>query len=120
MFCKNQHIYRSNVRPGYLILTLMSNTEDLARTTSKLIDFSTCEISDALIKLKAPHGGYLPDINMLSPSPSSPSASSTRICGPAYTVLMVMSSDVSAPKLSEHFVDTIPQGSVIVISAPPS
>ncbi|XP_006460760.1 hypothetical protein AGABI2DRAFT_117687 [Agaricus bisporus var. bisporus H97] len=97
----------------------MSDPEDLARTTSKLVDFSTCEISDALIKLKVPHGGYIPDINMLSPSPSSPSASSIRLCGPAYTVRMVMSSDVSAPKLSEHFVDTIPEGSVIVISAPP-
>lgn len=87
-----------------------------ARGTSKLIEFSTCEISDALIKLKLPHGGYIPDIHMLSPSASG---SDVRICGPAYTVRMVSASDTTSPKLSAHFVDTAPEGSVIVIAAPP-
>ena len=32
-----------------------------------LSEFSTCEVSDALIKLKIPHGGYLPDVKMLTP-----------------------------------------------------
>ncbi|KAL4251471.1 Ribonuclease E inhibitor RraA/RraA-like protein [Abortiporus biennis] len=79
-----------------------------------LSTFSTCEISDALIKLGVPNGGHIPDIQQYSPS-----SSETRICGPAYTVKMVMSSDKSAPKLSAHFVDTVPNGSVIVIDAPP-
>ncbi|KAF9452744.1 RraA-like protein [Macrolepiota fuliginosa MF-IS2] len=87
-----------------------------ARPISKLVEFSTCEISDALIKLKLPHGGYIPDIHMLSPSASE---SSLRICGPAYTVRMVSASDTAAPKLSAHFVDTAPEGSVVVIGAPP-
>ena len=95
------------------IITAMSNA---IRTTSQLVEFSTCEISDALIKLKLPHGGYIPDIYMLSPSASE---SSLRICGPAYTVRMVLGSDTAAPKLSAHFVDTTPEGSVIVIGAPP-
>ncbi|KAJ3570391.1 hypothetical protein NP233_g4437 [Leucocoprinus birnbaumii] len=104
--------------PRALIQDLHDHTmsTSTARTTSKLIDFSTCEISDALIKLKLPHGGYIPDINMYSPSTSG---SGLRICGPAYTVKLVSGSDNTSPKLSSHFVDTTPEGSVIVIGAPP-
>ena len=53
---------------------------------------------------------------MFSPSTSS---SETKICVPAYTVKMVLSSNKTAPKLTEHFVDMVPEGSVIVIDAPP-
>ncbi|KAK0212905.1 ribonuclease E inhibitor RraA/Dimethylmenaquinone methyltransferase [Desarmillaria ectypa] len=81
---------------------------------SKLADYSTCEISDALIKLGTPHGGYVPDINLISTLPPD-----TTVCGPAYTVQMVLAFDQSAPKLSAHFVDTVPASSVIVINAPP-
>ncbi|KAK0225854.1 ribonuclease E inhibitor RraA/Dimethylmenaquinone methyltransferase [Armillaria fumosa] len=81
---------------------------------SKLADYSTCEISDALIKLGTPHGGYVPDINLISTLPSD-----TTVCGPAYTVQMILASDQAAPKLSAHFVDTAPASSVIVINAPP-
>ncbi|KDQ57445.1 hypothetical protein JAAARDRAFT_35160 [Jaapia argillacea MUCL 33604] len=85
--------------------------------SSSLSEYSSCEISDALIKLGLPHGGHIPDIHMFSPSPaSSPGA---RICGPAYTVQMVLGSDNSAPKLASHFVDTATEGSVIVINVPP-
>ncbi|KAF9010580.1 RraA-like protein [Cyathus striatus] len=86
----------------------------MAHHPSPLADFSTCEISDALIKLNIPHGGLLPDIHMLSPSPSS-----VRICSPAYTVQMVFASDKDAPKLADHFVDTATPGSAVVIDAPP-
>ncbi|KAI0339808.1 RraA-like protein [Trametopsis cervina] len=92
-----------------------------AMSTSSVSDllskFSTCEISDALIKLGVPHGGHIPDIHMFSLSASG--SSGTRICGPAYTVQMVLGSDTSAPKLSSHFVDTTPAGSVVVVAAPP-
>ncbi|KAG5638450.1 hypothetical protein H0H81_012515 [Sphagnurus paluster] len=77
---------------------------------SALAKFSTCEISDALLKLDVPHGGHIPDISVMS--------SSARICAPAYTVRMVDAYNSSAPKLSAHFVDTAPAGSVIVIEAP--
>jgi hypothetical protein len=79
-----------------------------------LAAFSTCEISDALLKLGLSHGGHIPDISLISPSPTA----DTKLCGPAYTVQMVMASDTQAPKLSSHFVDTSPSGSVIVINAP--
>ncbi|KAF8444607.1 RraA-like protein [Boletus edulis BED1] len=75
--------------------------------------YSTCEISDALIKLGSPHGGHIPDIHVLSPDHHA------RISGPAYTVQMVLASDQTAPRLAAHFVDTAPQKSVLVIDAPP-
>ncbi|KAL1670064.1 ribonuclease E inhibitor RraA/Dimethylmenaquinone methyltransferase [Schizophyllum commune] len=84
-----------------------------APRTTRLSELSTCQISDALIKLGVPHGGLLPDIHLKAPSQDA------RICGPAYTVRMVLSSNTSAPKLSGHFVDQAPEGSVIVIEAPP-
>ncbi|KAL4073910.1 RraA-like protein [Scleroderma yunnanense] len=77
--------------------------------------FSSCEISDALIKLGVLHGGLIPDLHVFSPAPST---SPPKICAPAYTVKMVSASDKNAPKLSTHFVDTAPPGSVIVIDAP--
>lgn len=80
-----------------------------------LATFSTCEISDALIKLGVPHGGHIPDIHLIS----SGSSLNTRICAPAYTVQMVLSSNQSAPKLSSHFVDMVPAGYIVVIDAPP-
>lgn len=99
-------------------LTVLSNARTMSSQTSssKLADFSTCELSDALIKIGLPHGGYIPDIDQLSPRLGT---TETRICGPAYTVQMVLASDKLSPKPAAHFVDTAPEGSVIVIDAPP-
>lgn len=83
--------------------------------TAALASFSTCELSDALIKLGLPHGGHLPDVHRAS---SYPGASEERLCGPAYTVQMVLASDDAAPRLKEHFVDTAEAGSVMIIGAP--
>ena len=82
---------------------------------SKLQSFSTCELSDALIKLGLEHGGHVPDIHLINDG-ASPAET---LCGPAYTVQMVLASETEAPKLREHFVDTAPSGSVIVIDVPP-
>ncbi|KAJ7218102.1 ribonuclease E inhibitor RraA/Dimethylmenaquinone methyltransferase [Mycena pura] len=78
-------------------------------SVSRLAHFSTCEISDALIKLGISSGGFIPGISLFS---------SGKICAPAYTVQMVLASNTSAPRLSDHFVDTAPPGSVIVIDVP--
>lgn len=99
----------------------LSRLRPLLRTMSysahlDLSKYTTCEVSDALIRLGVPHGGHLPDIHMLSPAAS---ASDTRICGPAYTVQMVLAVDTAAPKPAAHFVDTAPAGAVIVVAAPP-
>ncbi|PPR07713.1 hypothetical protein CVT26_003736 [Gymnopilus dilepis] len=77
-----------------------------------LADFSSCEISDALIKLSVSHGGHIPDIRLVTHE-------TRRICGPAYTVKFVLASDTGAPKLASHFVDTVTEGSVIIIDVPP-
>jgi hypothetical protein len=83
-------------------------------------DFSTAEVSDALIKLGVPHGGHIPDIHRISPHPRSESgAQGVRLCGPVYTVRIVLASDRMAPKLQQsHFVDLAPEGSVAFVSAP--
>jgi len=73
-------------------------------------------VADALIKLKLPHGGYLPGIEMYSPEPSRGGAS---VCGPAFTVKMVPQSDEGAPRPAKHFVDAAEPGSVMLVSAPP-
>ncbi|KAF9070081.1 ribonuclease E inhibitor RraA/Dimethylmenaquinone methyltransferase, partial [Rhodocollybia butyracea] len=78
-------------------------------TMSALSSYSSCELSDALVKLGVQSGGYIPDINHVS---------GKSICGPAYTVKFVYTTDTNAPKLSEHFVDTAPSGSVVVVDAP--
>ncbi|EST04734.1 SAP domain protein [Kalmanozyma brasiliensis GHG001] len=91
---------------------------EAASTLARLAQLSTCEVSDALLKLKIAEGGYLPGIEMYSPTYlSSPT---TRVCGPAYTVKMVSQSDVSAPKPAQHFVDAAEAypGHVMVVSAP--
>lgn len=85
------------------------------RLIEQLSEFSACEISDALIKLGSPNGGHIPDVHLVSPL-----GSGQKICGPAYTVQMVFTSETNAPKLSSHFIDTAPAGTVIVIDAPPS
>lgn len=91
--------------------------------------FSTCEISDALVKLGLTHnakenpvqrGGHIPDLRMLSPSPNDTVGQNRRICGYAYTVKMVRGDDLLAPKPAQHFVDAAPPGSVAVISVPPN
>jgi len=85
-------------------------------------DFSSCEVSDALLKLGVPHGGHIPDIHPISPPhlPSDKNTPGVRLCGPAYTVRIVLASERNAPKLQgSHFVDLAPNGSVAFVSAPP-
>jgi len=96
---------------------------------NELAQFSTCEISDSLVKLGLTHnakenpvqrGGFIPDINMMSPPPNDLGGQNTKICGIAYTVKMVRSDDMYAPKPAQHFVDAAPPGCVAVISVPPN
>lgn len=84
--------------------------------SSPLSQFSSCEISDALVKLGVASGGHIPDITMFSPSRD---AENVKICGPAYTVKMVHATDKQSPSPPVHFVDAAPAGHVMLISAPP-
>ncbi|KAM0756307.1 RraA-like protein [Meredithblackwellia eburnea MCA 4105] len=81
----------------------------------QLSDYASCEISDALVKLKVPHAGFIPDLDIVSHGKNKHS----KVIGEAYTVKMVDSADKDAPKLEGHFVDLAPSGSIMVISSPP-
>ncbi|CAK4031968.1 4-hydroxy-4-methyl-2-oxoglutarate aldolase [Lecanosticta acicola] len=81
--------------------------------------FTSCDVADALTKLKVPHGGFLPGLTMWSPKRQE---GSTKIIGPAYTVKYVRNHYEREPKQSRgggHYIDGIPQGAVVFISAPP-
>ncbi|KAF9430199.1 hypothetical protein BGZ94_007904 [Podila epigama] len=84
-------------------------------TTSKPPFYSSCDVADALLVLGLPDAGYIPDLHLWSPEFK---AGNTRLFGPAYTVQMVPVTDTKAPKPEQHFVDAIPEGSVVCISQP--
>jgi len=78
--------------------------------------YSTCDVSDALLKLKYPHGGFLPGLTLWSPKRQE---GPTKIIGPAYTVKYVRKNYENEPKLNGHYIDSIPAGAVVFISSPP-
>ncbi|KAK9244534.1 ribonuclease E inhibitor RraA/Dimethylmenaquinone methyltransferase [Lipomyces tetrasporus] len=80
-----------------------------------LKSFATCDIGDALIKLKYPYGGFLDGITMFSPERQ---AGSTKIFGEAITVKMVDANDTTSPSLSKHFCDYNEAGKIMYISQP--
>ena len=73
-------------------------------------------MADALTKLKVPHGGFLPGLTMWSPKRQE---GPTKIIGPAYTVKYVRKNYENDPKPQGHYIDSVPAGAVIFISAPP-
>ncbi|KAF9372170.1 hypothetical protein CPB97_001416 [Podila verticillata] len=83
--------------------------------TSKPAFYSSCDVADALLVLGHPAAGYVPDLHLWSPEYKT---GNTRLFGPAYTVQMVPVTDTAAPKPDQHFVDAIPEGSVVCISQP--
>ncbi|GAA5904035.1 bifunctional 4-hydroxy-4-methyl-2-oxoglutarate aldolase/oxaloacetate decarboxylase [Sporobolomyces salmoneus] len=91
----------------------MSSIRFTPEQISKLGSFSSCEISDALVKLGHPTGGYLPDLKRFS------GAENETVVGEAFTVEMVDASSADAPKLEDHFIDLATPNSVVVISSPP-
>ena len=75
-----------------------------------------CDVSDALLKLKHPHGGFLPGLTLWSPKRQN---GSTKIVGPAYTVRYVRKTYENEPKPVAHYIDSVPKGAVVFISSPP-
>lgn len=70
-------------------------------TSGVLSTYSTCDISDALLKLGIPTGGFLPGVSSWSPQRQE---GPTRVAGPAYTVKFVRNHQTNAPVLAEHYV----------------
>ncbi|KAK1027971.1 hypothetical protein LTR33_017414, partial [Friedmanniomyces endolithicus] len=74
-----------------------------------------CDVADALSKLKVPHGGFLAGLTMWSPKRQD---GPTKVVGPAYTVRYVRKNYENEPQPSGHYIDSVPSGSVVFISAP--
>jgi regulator of RNase E activity RraA len=89
-----------------------------------LQNYTACDISDALLKLKVPNCGFLPDLTLISPSSAQTSNISI---APASTVLFAPRK-ASKEELSEygeanipegkHWVDLTEKKTVVVISQP--
>ncbi|KAI0862954.1 RraA-like protein [Xylaria cubensis] len=79
-----------------------------------LYNYTTCDVSDALCKLKYRNGGFLSGLTMWSPQRQD---GPTKIVGPAYTVKYVPLND-PAPKHPTHYIDQVPKGAVVFVSCP--
>ncbi|KAJ5541367.1 ribonuclease E inhibitor RraA/Dimethylmenaquinone methyltransferase [Penicillium frequentans] len=83
----------------------------ISKALQGLKRFTTCDIGDALVKLKHPNGGFLDGLKMYSPG------GGTSIYGPAITVKMVeMNSPGPTPPL--HFADANKEGHIMYIQQP--
>jgi regulator of RNase E activity RraA len=88
-----------------------------------LKNYTACDISDGLLKLKVPNCGFLPDLTLITPS-TTPSDSQITIA-PASTVLFAPK---NAPDLSsyppknvpagKHYVDLTEPETIVVLSQP--
>ncbi|KFX90835.1 hypothetical protein V490_06247 [Pseudogymnoascus sp. VKM F-3557] len=79
-----------------------------------LQQFSTCDVSDALLKLNHPNGGFLSNLTLWSPQRQE---GNTKIIGAAYTVKYVLKGTGAAVHQG-HYIDSIPTGAVVFISSP--
>ena len=66
----------------------------------------SCDVSDALVKLKVHNGGFIPGITLWSPQRQD---GPTKIVGPAYTVQYAPMDD-ERPKWPTHYVRPDPAG----------
>lgn len=88
-----------------------------------LKQYTACDISDALVRLKVPNCGFLPDMSLYSPA--STSSNSQITIAPASTVLMVpkTAADLSVYPIAnipegKHWVDLTEAETFVVISQP--
>lgn len=95
-------------------MSTTATTTSLDPIVDKLKQYTTCDVSNALVKLKHPAGGFLPGLTLWSPDRQ---AGDTRIVGPAYTVQYAAHSD-PAPSVATHYIDGVPAGAVVFVSCP--
>ncbi|KAK4167250.1 ribonuclease E inhibitor RraA/Dimethylmenaquinone methyltransferase [Cladorrhinum sp. PSN259] len=99
-------------RPLHIPPTMSTTPED--PIVKALQEYTSCDVSDALIKLKFPNGGFLSGLTMWSPQRQH---GPTKIVGPAYTVQYVPLDD-PRPKYPTHYIDSVPAGAVVFVSSP--
>ncbi|KAH8812476.1 DlpA domain protein [Xylogone sp. PMI_703] len=96
---------------------MLSNAEvqSICRTIQH--EYSVCDVSDALLKLKAPAAGFLPDIE-----PILRLNRSTRVVAPISTVLLVPTSEYKASESNippgKNWTDCSAPGTVVLAQQP--
>ncbi|KAF2729922.1 RraA-like protein [Polyplosphaeria fusca] len=89
----------------------------MSKLVKALRPFASCDIGDALVKLRYPRGGYLDGISIWSPTRQG-HGSSPRAVGEAVTVRMVDAKDMSAPTPTKHFADCAEADKIMYIQQP--
>jgi hypothetical protein len=100
-FLNHISMHRIMSRTRVKIIDMSAKSQDPIGTA--LSSYSTCDISDALLKLGIPTGGFLPDISLWSPQRQE---GPTRVAGPAYTVKFMRNHQTNTPILAKHYVRT--------------
>ncbi|KAH6680337.1 ribonuclease E inhibitor RraA/Dimethylmenaquinone methyltransferase [Halenospora varia] len=85
--------------------------------------YTACDIADALLKLKVPNAGFLPDLKLHAPPPSSLKENIT--IAPASTVIFAQKNGEGVSLLppgnvpsGKHYVDLTEAGTIVVMSQP--
>jgi len=114
---------------SYLLLarnmsTLTSSKPSHIQTLQR---YTACDISDALLKLKIPNCGFLPDLKLYTPTPENinSNAANPIIVAPASTVQFVPRSTTDLASYPEgnipngrHWVDLTEPDTIVIISQP--
>jgi regulator of RNase E activity RraA len=115
------------MKPHSFWLSVIARRKMSSQPTSEQLQalkkFTACDISDALVRLKVPNCGFLPDLSLYSPA--SVAAGSPITIAPASTVLLVPknASDLSAYPAAnipqgKHWVDLTQPETIVVIGQP--
>ncbi|KAE9370393.1 RraA-like protein [Stipitochalara longipes BDJ] len=85
-----------------------------------LSKYTACDIADALLKLKVPNAGFLPDLQPFAPGPSSTRTEIT--IAPASTVIFTSKTEADASNIPEanipagkHWVDLTQPETIVVM-----
>lgn len=101
----------------------MASTKATSSQLETLKKFNACDIADALLKLKVPNAGFVPDLQLYAPAPESVTASIT--IAPASTVIFAAKEGPNMPILPDanipggkHWVDLTEPGTIVVMAQP--
>jgi len=118
-------IPRPRRRVSYFLLAHMMSSK--ASQLQALQKYTACDISDALLKLKVPNCGFLPDLKLYTPTPDiiNPNAANRIIIAPASTVQFVPRSATDLAGYSDGnipsgklWVDLTEPDTIVIISQP--
>ncbi|KAG7809443.1 hypothetical protein KL921_003440 [Ogataea angusta] len=74
--------------------------------------YSTCDVSDALLKFGVSNGGFFPNLTRFS-------TNGTTMAGKAYTVLFAARDDPNHEEIKGGYIDKLPEDAVLVIGLTP-